>query len=172
MPIERAVPATCALAASRSLALRSGILSSAISASWRRPLGSADDLRDPQCSIAVRTSRLAEQERDRRGLQDEAEAAVLEDGDLYRDDLSGLVLGSRVVLLDELHGLYAVRPERRADGWGRSGLAGRQLNLDDGGNAAWPYGEPTPLYSFATWAKSSSTGVSRPKMLTRTFSLS
>src|SRR4051794_7290985 len=34
MPIERAVPATCSLAASRSLALRSGSFTLAISSSW------------------------------------------------------------------------------------------------------------------------------------------
>ena len=35
-----------------------------------------------------------------------------------------------------------------------------------------PHVENLEIYSLATWAKSSSTGVSRPKMLTRTFSLS
>src|SRR4051794_20506771 len=126
---------------------------------------------------------LAQQVRGGRRLEDERERAVLEDRDLRRDDLAGLVRGALVVCLGELDDVDAVGAERRADGRRRGRLAGRQLQRQDDSDLLghwWmvPFLAREPgerrtggAHSFSTWRKSSSTGVSRPKMLTSTLSL-
>ena len=84
-PIERAVPATIFIAASRSLAFRSGILSSAISRTWAlRHLADLVAVRLARALLDLR--RLLEQHRRRRRLQLEGEGAVRVDGDHRRDD--------------------------------------------------------------------------------------
>ena len=79
----------------------------------------------------VETGLLAQQHRCGRRLEDEREGAVLEDGDLDRDDGADLRLGGRVVLLDEIHDAHAVRPERGTDRRRRGGFACGDLDLDD-----------------------------------------
>src|ERR1700684_1900437 len=74
---------------------------------------------------------LLDQLRSRRRLGDEGERAILVDGDLYRDDVAALALRRRVVLLDEVHDVDAVRAERRAHGRGRRGRTRVQLHLDE-----------------------------------------
>ena len=114
MPIERAVPATCAIAPSRSMALRSGILVSAI---WRTcasvtlPTFSVRAF----CGALLDAGGLLEQERRRRRLGDERERPVLVDRDLGRDHHAALVLGRGVVRLAEVHDVDAVRTERGTD---------------------------------------------------------
>ena len=130
MPIERAVPRTCCLAASRSLALRSGILILAISSTWASVIVPTVTLPGVLEALA-RPAFSRMQHRRRRRLEDERERAVLEDGDLDRDDGADLGLGRGVVGLDEVHDGDAVRAERGADGRRRGGLAGRDLDLDD-----------------------------------------
>ena len=131
MPIDRAVPATWSLAASRSLALRSGILIWAISVD----LGvgdRADGLAAGVRGGLVEPGGLADQHRRGRGLEDERERAVLEDGDLDGDDRAPLGLGGGVVGLAEVHDRHAVGAEGGADGRRGRGLTGRDLDLDDG----------------------------------------
>src|SRR5690606_13222420 len=153
---------------------------------------------------------LAQQHRRRRGLEDEAERAVLVDGDLDRDDRAPLALGLRVVRLAEVHDGHAVRAQRGADRRRGRALPGGDLDLDDGqhlllghggssrecvgpdgdGAGGWTRASdatdksarrgrrpasPAPArrdQSLATCENSSSTGVSRPKMLTSTLSRS
>ena len=101
-------------AASTSLADRSAILIAAISRTWSRvtrPMVSRFGVPEPLLVPAA----FAEQVRGRWGLEDEGERAVLEDRDLGRDDLAGLVGGLLVVALGELDDVDAVRPQRRAD---------------------------------------------------------
>src|SRR5690606_7336515 len=62
----------------------------------------------------------------RRGLGDEGEGAVAVDGDLDGHDGAGLAGGRRVVLLDELHDVGAVLPQRRTDWWGGGRRTGRK----------------------------------------------
>ena len=84
MPIERAVPAMIFSAASRSLALRSGILVSAISRTWARVIEATLIF----CGVGgalLDAGGLEDQPRGRRGLGDEGERAVLVDRDLDRD---------------------------------------------------------------------------------------
>jgi len=83
----------------------------------------------------------------------------------------GLVGGLLVVGLRELDDVDAVGAERGADRRRGRGLPGRQLEREDDPDLLG-HGESTsfPL-ELSTWRKSSSTGVSRPKMLTRTFTL-
>src|SRR5687768_11588828 len=57
-------------------------------------------------------------------LRDEGEAAVLEDGDLGRNDVPAHVGGPLVERLDELHDVDAVLAEGRADGWRCGGSTG------------------------------------------------
>src|SRR3954468_1707864 len=133
----------------------------------------------------------------RRGLRHEGERAVLVDRDLDRDDVAALGLRRGVVRLDELHDVDAVLAEGRADGRRGRGRTGLDLQLDEAGDlllgghgclpsALWAYAmgdDPvacpravsrTRSYGLAqilaTWAKESSTGVSRPKIETSTLS--
>src|SRR5207302_342019 len=98
-------------------------------------------------------------------------------------------LGRRVVGLAEVHDVDAVRTERRAHrGRGRR-LSRRDLDPHDRGKSflrhlycsastalrlrafgAAPSSLAGAAQSLATWPSSSSTGVSRPKMFTRTVS--
>src|SRR6478609_5563507 len=133
----------------------------------------------------------------RRGLRHEGERAVLVDRDLDRDDVAALGLRRGVVRLDELHDVDAVLTEGRTDGRGGRGLTGLDLQLDEagdlllGGHGCLPSslwadavgddpvagrcGMPHRTWwdlaqILATWAKDSSTGVSRPKIETSTLS--
>src|SRR6476660_1686509 len=133
----------------------------------------------------------------RRRLGDEGERAVLVDRDLDRDDVAALGLRRGVVGLDELHDVDAVLTEGRADGRGGRGLTGLDLQLDEagdlllGGHGCLPSSLWTDALGddpvacrcgmphrtwwdlaqiLATWAKESSTGVSRPKIETSTLS--
>src|SRR5918994_150638 len=152
---------------------------------------------------------LAQQHRRGGRLEDERERAILEDRDLHRHDRAPLLLGGGVVGLAEVHDGDAVGAERRADRRRGRGLAGGDLDLDDGQDLLLGHGNPlepsvvgvgalagrqtqlTSLprnlrfalvergpcrvdagQSLATLLNSSSTGVSRPKMLTSTLSLS
>ena len=85
IPIERAVPSTVFMAASMSLALRSGILISAISLTWALVTDAHLDLVGLGRSL-VDPGSLAQQGGGRRGLDDEREGAVLVDRDLGRED--------------------------------------------------------------------------------------
>src|SRR4029079_3496730 len=73
--------------------------------------------------------------------------------------------GALVECLDELHDVDPVLAERRPDRRRGGGPPGRCLGLEDGANL---------LCHVCGWSicrKSSSTGVSRPKMLTSTLTL-
>src|SRR5690606_1747616 len=72
---------------------------------------------------------LEDQRGRRRRLGDEAEGAVLVDGDLYGDDVAALGLRGSVVLLAEVHDVDAVRTECGTDGRRRGGLASGKLDL-------------------------------------------
>ncbi len=118
------------LAASRSLAFRSGILVSAISRTWALVslatlvlCGSPEPFSTPRG--------LEDQPGGRRGLGDEGEGAVLVDRDLHRHDLAALRLGRGVVGLAELHDVDAVLAQRGADRRRRVGRAGLDLELDE-----------------------------------------
>ena len=125
----RQVPATWLIAASMVLAVRSGILRSAISLTCALVmvatlslLGTPEPFSMPQ--------RLQNEGRSRGGLGDEGEAAVGVNGDDNRNLEAGLILGTLVELLDELGNVNAVLAESRTDR-GRSGcLCGRNLKLD------------------------------------------
>src|SRR5437867_6130769 len=80
------------------------------------------------------TGRALQQLDRRRGLENERKGAVLEDRDQRRHYVAGLLGGALVVGLGELHDVDAVRAERRADGRRGCGLAGRELELQDGTN--------------------------------------
>ena len=67
-----------------------------------------------------------------RGLRDEVEAAVLVDRDLDRNDGATLSLRLRVERLAEVHDVDPVLTEGGADRRRRVGLAGRNLELDEG----------------------------------------
>src|SRR5256712_394278 len=110
---------------------------------------------------------LTDQVGGRRTLGDERVRAVLEDGDHRGHDRAGERRRALVVFLDELPHVDAVRAERRADGRGGGGLPRLDLHLHDSLDLL------RHLYftSFSIWRKSSSTGVSRPKIDTRTFTL-
>src|SRR3954469_19103705 len=143
MPMLRAVPSTCFIAASMSLALRSA---SFVSAIWRTcsrdtrptlsrrarpeafslPAGLRGGAAGEARALLV-PGRLAEEIGGRRRLEDEGERSILEDRDLGGNDLAALVLGLLVVGLRELDDVDAVRAECRADGRRRRGCAGGQL---------------------------------------------
>ena len=114
MPIDRAVPATWSLAASMSFAFRSGILILAMSSSCLSLMVPTWSVPDHRRSL-VDAGGFFQQHRRRRGLQDELEGAIFEDGDLDRDDRAPLSLGLGVVGLAEVHDGHTVRAERRAD---------------------------------------------------------
>ena len=97
MPMLRAVPSICAHRGLDVVGVEVGHLD-------RRDLADlvARDAADRLALAAVARAlvdpgRLAQQVRGRRGLEDERERAVLEDRDLGRDDLAGLVGGLLVV---------------------------------------------------------------------------
>lgn len=68
----------------------------------------------------------------RRGLEDEAERAVLVDGDFDRDDVSTLSLSLSVVGLAELHDVDTMGAKSHTNGRGRGGLSRLRCDLDDG----------------------------------------
>src|SRR5262249_13006333 len=112
----------------------------------------------------LEVQRLLDQYRGGRRLRDERERAILEDGDLDRDDAAVLLRGLRVERLAKLHDVDAVLAERRADRGRRIGLASRDLELDQCQNLL------RHQSIFLTWSKPSSTGTWRSKMSTSTFS--
>src|SRR5512135_2324381 len=117
--------------------------------------------------------RLLQQVGGRRGLDHEVERLVLEDGDEDGDDRALVHLLRPVVeLADEAHDVDAVLAQGRSDGRGGAGLPGHDLQLDLG-NDFLRHSNPPRLggYSFSTCRNSSSTGVDRPKMVTRTLSV-
>src|SRR5207253_3272449 len=69
-----------------------------------------------------------------RRLEHEREGAVLEDRDERGHDVAGLLSGSLVVGLGELHDVDAVRAQGRAHGRRGCGLAGLQLELEHRAN--------------------------------------
>src|SRR5439155_16873669 len=97
-----------------------------------------------------------------RRLRDEAVGAVLEDRHDRGHDGARERGGPLVVLLDELTHVDAVRAERGADRRRRRRLPRGDLDLDDCFDFLGHY-----FTSFSICRKSSSTGVSRPKMETR-----
>src|SRR6266705_1451817 len=99
-------------------------------------------------------------------LRHEGEGAVFEDRDLDRDHLARHRGGAIVVGLDELHDVDAVRAERGADRGRGRGFARLHLDLDHGLDFLLGH-----YFKRSTWRRSSSTGVSRPNMLTSTLSL-
>ena len=133
MPIERAVPAMIFMAASVSLAFRSGAFISAMERSWSCVilatlvlLGVPDPLGMPAAFFKKVGGG--------RGLGDERERAVFVDGDLDGDDGADLGGGPLVVALDELHHVDAVAAERGADGRRGGRFARIDLELDDSGD--------------------------------------
>src|SRR5262249_22739073 len=74
---------------------------------------------------------LLDQDRRRRRLRDEREAAVGVRGDEDRNDQVAHLLSARVELLAELHDVEAVLSECRTDGRRRVRLAGGTLQLDE-----------------------------------------
>src|SRR4029077_13824523 len=102
----------------------------------------------------------------RRSLGDEGKSPILEDRDLDRDHLARQRSGAVVVGLDELHDVDAVRAERGTDRRRGRGLPRLHLDLDDGLDFLLCH-----YFKRSTWRRSSSTGVSRPNMLTSTLSL-
>ena len=104
--MERAVPSTIFMAASTSLALRSGSLVSAISRTWSL--------------VSLPTLSFW--------------GPVFVDGDLDRDHIAAHGFGLGVVGLAEIHDVDPVRAERGADGRSRGGRTCLQLHLDQRGN--------------------------------------
>src|SRR5512133_3239252 len=142
--------------------------------------------------LRVEAGRLLEEDGRGRGLELEGEGPVRVHGDDDRDDERFLRLSLRrgVELLAELHDVDAVLAERRAHGRGRVRLSGGELQLDlscdllhrlfPSGPGCWPCVVLSGLaalprvvhrYVFSTCMKSSSTGVARPKIDTRTRTL-
>ena len=110
----RQVPATWLIAASMVLAVRSGILRSAISLTCALVmvatlslLGNTGALFDAQS--------LQNEGRGRGGLGDEGKAAVGVNGDDDRNLEASLILGTLVELLDELGNVNAVLAESRTN---------------------------------------------------------
>ena len=136
-PMERAVPATIFLAASMSLALRSGILISAILVSDLGDLGElllgelADLVALGDAGATLEAQLLLDELGSGRGLADEVEGAVLVDRDLDGDDVAGLVLRGGVERLAELHDVDLGGTEGGTDGRRGVGAAGRDLELDE-----------------------------------------
>src|SRR5712691_103649 len=115
----------------------------------------------------------------RRALRHERVRAVLEDGHDRGHDGASERGGALVVLLDELAHVDAVRAQRRADRRRGGGLARLDLHLHDCFDLlrhliprrGFAPSTPSHFTSFSICRKSSSTGVSRPKMDTRTLTL-
>src|SRR3954451_25369828 len=137
--------------------------------------------RDPRDLLAVRlpgalldAGGLLDEHRGRRRLRDERERAVPVDRDHDGDRGAGLILGLRVERLAELHDVDAVLAQGRADGRRGWRLAAGGLELDRGedllrhGFLRWYALMRDQI--FLTWSKPPSTGVSRPKIDTRTLS--
>src|SRR5208283_1464896 len=67
----------------------------------------------------------------RRGLENEGEGTIGIDRNQHRENHAvGFLLGLGVELLAEIHNVHAMGTERRTHRRSRSGLAGRQLQLD------------------------------------------
>ena len=130
-PMLRALPAIVRTAASRSAAVRSGILVFAISSACARvslPTLSVCGFALPFSSFSA----LRDQHRGGRRLDDEREALVRERGDHHRQHQARLhLLGLRVERLAELHDVQAALAERGTDGRRRIRLARRHLQLDE-----------------------------------------
>ena len=125
----RQVPATWLIAASMVLAVRSGILRSAISLTCALVMVATLSLLGTPEPFSMPQS-LQNEGRGRGGLGDEGEAAVGVNRDDNRDLEAGLILGTLVEFLDELGNVNAVLAKSRADR-GRSGcLCGGNLQLD------------------------------------------
>src|SRR5262249_15440760 len=138
-------------------------------------------LRGTLCDVR----RAKQQHGSRRRFQNEGEAAIGINRDQDREDHSVRFLGRLgIELFAEIHDVQAMRTERGADGRRRRRFASRQLQLDRGLYLLWRHvplpqtfllrrkAAPTrskPQPSFSTLAKSSSTGVERPKIVTDTF---
>ena len=152
---------------------------------------------EPTTSLArrlralVEPGRLAQQHRRGRGLEDEREGAVLEDRDLDRDDRAALGSVAALYCLHEVHGRHAVGAEGGADGGAGVALPAGIWILTIAGPSSSPLAysleserirpvgaankcgrEGDGELQLRDLANSSSTGVSRPKMLTRTLTLS
>ena len=136
MPIERAVPAICAIAPSMSIAFRSGIFVSAIWRTWSLVTLATVSRRGAAAPLSM-PGGLAQQHRRRRRLGHERERAVLVDRDLGRDDRAPLGFRRRVVRLAEVHDVDAVRAERGTDRRRGGGRAGLDLDLHDRGNSSF-----------------------------------
>ena len=131
MPIERAVPATWRLADVDVVGVQVGQLHRGDLGDLG--VGDRSGLLPPgRRGALLEPGRLADEDRRRRGLEDERERPVLVDGDLDGHDRAPLVLGGGVVLLAELHGLDAVGPEGRAHRGRGRGAPGGELDLHDG----------------------------------------
>src|SRR5690348_11637610 len=133
-------------------------------------------LHDSRCAL--------QQHGSRRRLQNKSECAIAVDCHQHgKDHPIRLFLRLRIVLLAEIHDVHAVRTQRRAHGRRRRRFARRQLQLDHCLNflCHFPLSPArftpralllrNPYATFSTCAKSSSTGVERPKIVTVTFSV-
>mmetsp|Transcript_36685 Transcript_36685/g.78268 ORF Transcript_36685/g.78268 Transcript_36685/m.78268 type:complete len:208 (-) Transcript_36685:111-734(-) len=80
------------------------------------------------------TSRLLQEFRSWRCLQDETEAPVVVHGYLDRDNCASLISCASVVLLAEHHDVDSSGAEGGTDRWGRVGLASLKRKLDELGN--------------------------------------
>ena len=172
----RAVPVTVRIADSRFVVLRSTSLILAISSTCffvtlptLLRFGSAEPFAMIRCAL--------QQNRSRRRLQNEGERAVGVDRHEHRENHSvRLLLRLGVELFAEIHDVQAVWTERRADWRRRSRFARRKLQLDRRLNLLCHVPASTSFLrlsftqpSFSTLAKSNSTGVERPKIVTDTF---
>src|SRR6185437_769630 len=102
-----------------------------------------------------------------RRLQNKREAAVAVDSHEHRDNHPVRLLRRfPVELLAEIHDVHAVRAECRAHRRRRRCLPCRQLQFDRGFDLLRHF-----YATFSTCAKSSSTGVERPKIVTETFNV-
>src|SRR5580700_4844648 len=127
------------------------------------------------------TRRAQQQDRSRRRLQNEREGAVRINGYQHGENHSVRLLGRLgVELLAKIHDVQAMRTQRRAHRRSRRRFACRQLQFDRrlyflshvpaSISFYWLCYCAAPQPSFSTLAKSSSTGVERPKIVTETFS--
>ena len=125
----RQVPATWLIAASMVLAVRSGILRSAISLTCALVMvATLSLLGTPEPFSMPRVFRMRVGVGG--GLGDEGEGTVSVDRDDDRDLETSLILGALVEFLDELGNVDAVLAECRADRGRCSCLCSRDLQLD------------------------------------------